>query len=232
MDRALALSLLLHFSILAPMYFLGIDHDHSRNSGVTLVEFVNYAPEVKNFKRKRQSQSKKFKKIVKDKGDFKSKSEVTQKVTEQVISNDVIDQNTSGPQVAAAVTYARQLQQYIEQNQHYPRRALAMRQTGTVKFRVTIEADGHFSHVEIVEQSEHGILNKAASKLISDLGSFKPLPARFKDQGIFTIPIRYQISRTGSWLFVLNFFNIKAVVSNWIIGFNTNNDFITLGSGW
>jgi protein TonB len=93
------------------------------------------------------------------------------------------------------VNYGQALSSYITQNTFYPRRARKMKQTGVVKVKVHISADGEFHHVHLEEGCNHHILNKAAVDLIKKLGRFKPLPEPFNEGLDFVIPIQYKISR-------------------------------------
>jgi TonB family protein len=98
--------------------------------------------------------------------------------------------NNSNP---AFMSYAQELQIYIEKNQFYPRRAQVMGQQGEVQIRFTITKEGLFSNIEILEKSPFDILNEAAFELMVSLKSFKPLPDEYQGKGEFIIPIRYVI---------------------------------------
>lgn len=92
-------------------------------------------------------------------------------------------------------SYIHQLQFYIEKNRFYPRKAMRLGQQGTVKLRLVIQKDGRFSEVEIIEPSPFQSINEAAYQLVSNLGTFKPLPEPYKDFGEFIIPIAYKLTR-------------------------------------
>ena len=97
------------------------------------------------------------------------------------------------PKLMAVASYGHQLQQFIERNRYYPRRAQVMEQTGTVKMRLTIRPNGEFASVEILEGTDYDILNKAAKDLVTELKSFKPLPSEYDGNGVFIVPINYQL---------------------------------------
>jgi TonB family protein len=91
-------------------------------------------------------------------------------------------------------TYAEQLKLYLEQNKRYPRAAIRLRHSGTVKVRLHITTDGRFADIRVINPSPFPTLNKAAVQLLRELGRFKPLPESFKKQEEFVIPIAYHLT--------------------------------------
>lgn len=92
-------------------------------------------------------------------------------------------------------SYVQQLKLYLEQNKRYPRTALRLRQSGTVKIRLKIKTDGEFGEVEVISPSPFKILNNAAVDLLKGLGRFKPLPEKLDNDEEFVIPIAYQLKK-------------------------------------
>ncbi len=99
--------------------------------------------------------------------------------------------SSEGKQMLAS--YAEQLKLYLEQNKVYPRIALRMKHSGTVKIKLEIKTDGEFGEIKVVSPSPFNTLNTAAVDLLKGLGRFKPLPSEFKMKEEFIIPIAYQI---------------------------------------
>lgn len=102
---------------------------------------------------------------------------------------------TATANATEAASYASELKNFIAKNRFYPRRALMLEQTGTVKVLLKINPDGSFARIEVVEPSEYDTLNLAAKNLLSGLKSFKPLPQSFQGTGEFIVPINYQMDR-------------------------------------
>lgn len=130
----------------------------------------------------------------------KIKTELPLKTTKSIDTNGRDSESTkeirsSGNAGIEAVTYAQELQSFIEKNRFYPRRAMILEQTGTVKIRLQINPDGRFSQIEVIEPSQFQSLNHAAKDLLSNLKSFKPLPKSFNGNGEFIVPIYYQIDK-------------------------------------
>ena len=92
-------------------------------------------------------------------------------------------------------TYVQALNLFISRNQHYPRRARRLKQTGIVEVRFHITQGGEFRHVHLHQGCNHQTLNQAAIKLIEKLGRFKPLPKNLGAGQNFVVPIKYRIRR-------------------------------------
>ena len=112
---------------------------------------------------------------------------------------ELVSESSSPSKVAQAarLTYAQQLKGFIERNKFYPRSALRLKHSGTVKIHLEIAPDGQFTAVHLAENCPHDSLNKAALSLIKRLKRFKPLPPEFVTSKNFVIPIAYQIRRGG-----------------------------------
>ncbi len=121
-----------------------------------------------------------------------------QKNEKQGQDNEDIEEikpSQGGSQNQQRVTYEQELQSYIARNRFYPRKALALEQTGVVTLRLKINAEGEFIDVKLEENSGHPILDNAALELLKKLKNFKPLPKSYVGKNDFIIPIRYQMNR-------------------------------------
>lgn len=193
MDRAMAISLIIHLLLVTPFFFIWKEKNGYQN--ISTIELLQIGPPNQRAQKKRVKGIKKKPPVKKlKKTPFASKPQKQQKIGNDIEdAPEIASGGTMDPSLLAVASYAQQLQQFIERNRYYPRRALVMEQTGTVKVRLTIEPNGRFSTIELVEGSDYNILNKAARELVTQLKAFKPLPADYKGDGTFEIPINYQI---------------------------------------
>ncbi len=198
MKWSLPLSLILHGLLVLPFFWP--QSKEPTYSQVSTIELLG-APAHKQKKRaKKVRGSKKVKKPKEKKEqDFAKSSESTPKEGNAEVDAPEIEggSQSGGTRLTVVAQYAQDLQLFIEKNRYYPRRALVMEQTGVVKVKLTIDAQGHFTEVEVVEPSSHEILNRAAKNLVTDLRKFKPLPSVYRGNGTFVIPINYQLQNSG-----------------------------------
>lgn len=166
-----------------------------KHSHVTSIEMVSLLNPVKS-QRQRIKGSKRVapqKPMNKEDVSLKKMETTAEKLGNDKEDAPEIQGGTNNPQLLAVATYAQELQQYIARNRYYPRRAMIMEQTGVVKVRLKINSNGQFTQVEVIEPSPHALLNQAAQDLVSELGSFKPLPKAYRGNGEFIVPINYQL---------------------------------------
>lgn len=193
LDRAMAMSFLLHLTVAGLLFF------KFQNKAVTTSFSTVELIQIKASKEKPRKERKKGKKERVTQDLAKPKPEPADREEDSKVGDDSIDAeaiaggNTNDPNLVAVATYAQELQEFIEKNRYYPRRALMMEQTGTVKVRLKINPDGYFANVEVIEPSSHAILNRAARDLVTELRSFKALPESYRGSGLFIIPINYQL---------------------------------------
>ena len=90
--------------------------------------------------------------------------------------------------------YALALKSFVEKNKRYPRLAKRLRQSGMVKIKLNVSADGKFSRIELISPSQFSALNKGTIKFLQELGSFMPLPKGFSGSREFIIPIVYRLA--------------------------------------
>ncbi len=84
----------------------------------------------------------------------------------------------------------------IQRNVTYPRRAIERNQQGSVRLAVTVDRDGEIQDVQTVEESQHGLLNRAALKAVGKAGPLTKLPNSLGgDTFTFTVPITFTVKR-------------------------------------
>lgn len=192
MKTSLLLSLILHLSALGFVMSL---IPEVQKSVVTMVELTSgevlQIARLKKQKADRKS-SQKLNKI----SSFKKRNISKDKLIGQDLET-VKERKGLSPAASQStfISYAQELQRYIEQNQYYPRQALVMNQAGKVVVHLKIKKDGTFSEVKLVEASQYNILNKAAQNLLLSLKKFKPFPKGYQGSQQFLVPIRYQVKR-------------------------------------
>lgn len=193
MLRCCLCSLLIHCFVLATLYLLAQPGFQSETaSSVSLVHFFS-KPQTARQKKVKASPSKEaWQDWVRQKVNSKQKN------TKTLLGEDLKNSNErkeikGGLSFKGQVSYANQLQAYIEENQYYPRRALVLGQTGKVTIQLTVGRDGVFQKIEIIGLAKHRDLNQAALKLLRQLNSFKPLPEHYKGPAQFIVPILYNI---------------------------------------
>jgi TonB family protein len=80
----------------------------------------------------------------------------------------------------------------------YPESALAEERSGTVAFRLQVDAAGRVSTCEIAESSGHGDLDDATCALVSERARFKPALDMRGDEtvGTYSNRVKWQIPRS------------------------------------
>lgn len=88
--------------------------------------------------------------------------------------------------------YAALVAREINRRKVYPPVALRLRQQGRVKVQFRVERSGTVVEAELLEESPHEQLNRAAKRLIEDIHQFQPFPDDVKESSwVFTVPIEY-----------------------------------------
>ena len=185
MRIGLTISVLLHGLVLLSLYWpQNKAQVTALNGGQTMLSLIS---EKRTPRKKRVKKNK----VLKGKTNFKkTKKQKPSLGNDQVNAKEIRAASNYFGKMGPA-SYGQQLVAYIANHRFYPRRAQAMQQTGTVKLRLTINQDGLFTNIEVIEESDFDILNRAAKDLITELGSFKPLPKKFNGSKKFVVPIRY-----------------------------------------
>lgn len=107
-------------------------------------------------------------------------------------STELNENSATAPLSKSAASYVEELYAFLEARKRYPRTAYRLRQSGHLKLRISIAADGRFHRIELLEPAQLATFNEAALSMLRSIGKFKPPPG---DQAReFVIPIRYQWS--------------------------------------
>ncbi|MCR9203350.1 MAG: energy transducer TonB [Halobacteriovoraceae bacterium] len=89
--------------------------------------------------------------------------------------------------------YFAELRKFIEKKKYYPKRAIRMRQAGSVEICLEIDEHGHFHAIKIKNPSQFKTLNKAALALVKEISRFKPLPKEMGEKVTLNIPLKYAL---------------------------------------
>ncbi len=101
----------------------------------------------------------------------------------------------SGVEEAIRAVWLGELRRRIEQNKYYPGAARFSRETGTVRVRVAIGADGTLGTAEILENTGSPLLARGARGILRRAGA-QPLGTNTLRTGFqVEVPITYQIAR-------------------------------------
>lgn len=97
----------------------------------------------------------------------------------------------SAPALAQDAGWQRQVAKLISDNFSYPRSAQVRGEEGTARVKVSMDASGRITGVELVEATGSDILNREAEKIMEKIGSFPPPPAGVNS---LVIPISWKLS--------------------------------------
>jgi periplasmic protein TonB len=94
-----------------------------------------------------------------------------------------------------AGAYGALLKRLIEAHKEYPFASRRSRQEGSCRRRFTLGAGGLVSKIEPLSSCGHPFLDDAATRAISAVGRFPPLPARFGGKNAsFTVTITFTLT--------------------------------------
>ncbi len=114
-------------------------------------------------------------------------------VTRPAPSRQAVSRPAHNPQ--REKQYQRSVQQKIERQKNYPRRAKRMRQQGIVKVGFSLSKNGVMSNLRIVQSSGITSLDNATLQAVKKVGRFPVFPAGINKQSIsYIIPIAYQLN--------------------------------------
>jgi|GEM_PF-3920042 len=91
------------------------------------------------------------------------------------------------------MSYALELRRYIDRRKTYPKLALRMRHSGSLKVGLIIKKDGAFKNIQIVSSAPFDTLNHAAIDLLKRIRKFKPLPEGINKELAMNIPLTYSL---------------------------------------
>ncbi len=90
--------------------------------------------------------------------------------------------------------YYSKVRNMIERKKRYPSIAKKLRQEGIVHVTFTISKNGAISDIRLVKKCPHERLNRAAVRVLKEIGSFPPIPEEVGKQSIsLSVLIRYKI---------------------------------------
>lgn len=97
--------------------------------------------------------------------------------------------------VQRRAAYQALLRRLIEAHKEYPLAARKLRQEGSCQRRFTLRRDGSLAKVESLSSCGYTYLDDAATRAITTVGTFPPLPEEFTGaEAAFTIPITFTLS--------------------------------------
>lgn len=92
-------------------------------------------------------------------------------------------------------SYQGQIKALIEAHKKYPVAARKLGREGHCERRLVLARDGSLKHVETVSSCGHPFLDAAATRAITDVGKFPPLPDEFgAPQESFTVTMSFSLS--------------------------------------
>ncbi len=90
--------------------------------------------------------------------------------------------------------YVQRVVLLIESHKNYPSRAKYLGQEGVVSLRITINREGKILESSVMEAPPFKLLVTAASNIITEIGSFPPMPAEVTLETLtLNVPIRYRL---------------------------------------
>lgn len=90
--------------------------------------------------------------------------------------------------------YLTNFRKTIEQKKVYPVNAKRLRQSGTVKVKLTLLHDGTIKNVHIMESSSFKLLDDATLKVLQEIAKIAPFPKELRDTEMqIVIPIEYKL---------------------------------------
>lgn len=102
----------------------------------------------------------------------------------------------SGASVLRRGAYQSQLRSLIEAHKQYPLACRRSGREGSCQRRLTVARDGSLKRVEALSSCGHPFLDAAATRAITDVGGFPPLPEEFRGaEESFSITITFALAR-------------------------------------
>lgn len=104
-------------------------------------------------------------------------AEVTEQISEESDIDDAIGAEQYAAQQHVLVTiYQNSVADHIRSFLKYPKRALQLRQEGTMRIRLTVDRSGHYLDQSLVSPSKFRLLNEAAFEAVKDSVKAPALP--------------------------------------------------------
>jgi len=90
--------------------------------------------------------------------------------------------------------YISKIIKMIERKKRYPRISKKMRHEGVVNITFTINKNGTIRHIGPIKKCSHERLNRAAVRILKEIGSFPPIPEEMGKESLsLSVSIRYKI---------------------------------------
>lgn len=162
---------------------------------------------VKNAKRKVIKNTKKDLRVNKTKKTPSKKKILTKSPKKQIIQEKTVKNllpKTTKEEVLSSneknkikENYLSKIQQKIEKNKHYPKKARRLQQEGTVIVEFSIHTNGSIHSLYLKTKSSYKRLNKAALLTIQQIIQFDPIPKALNKKTLkITIPISFIIKNS------------------------------------
>ena len=162
---------------------------------------------VKNAKRKVIKNTKKNLRVNKTKKTPFKKKILTKSPKKQIIQEKMVKnllQKTTKKEVLSSneknkikENYLSKIQEKIEKNKQYPKKARRLQQEGTVVVEFSIHKNGSIHSLYLKSKSSYKRLNKAALLTIQQIIKFEPIPKALNKKTLkITIPISFIIKNS------------------------------------
>jgi TonB family protein len=111
------------------------------------------------------------------------------------IGRSAASMTPSGIRAQASRNYQAVLKRMIEARKEYPLASRRRREEGSCQRRLVLARDGSLRRVEAVSRCGHAFLDEAATRAITSVGKFPPLPNDIEGgEAIFTIAIAFTLA--------------------------------------
>lgn len=100
---------------------------------------------------------------------------------------------TGNARKAVEAEYRQYVLQRIAAKKTYPRSARSKEQEGRVRISITVQQDGSLGQVQVIEASQHSLLNEASLVAIQKAAPFKKMPAGMEELSL-TFSMDYSLA--------------------------------------
>ena len=101
---------------------------------------------------------------------------------------------TGNSHKAVEAEYRQYVLQRIATKKTYPRSARSKEQEGRVRISITVQRDGSLGQVQVIEASQHSLLNEASLVAVQKAAPFKKMPAGMEELNL-TFSMDYSLAR-------------------------------------
>lgn len=111
------------------------------------------------------------------------------------LEEDDDDENFTAESLLEQQLYIAKLKRWSGKYMRYPSRSLSLEQEGTVRLSVTIDREGKVQDIQVIDESEHSALTRAAKKGAKRASPFPPIPEKMKgDDFSFSLPVVFRLN--------------------------------------